>query len=135
MPGPCGIGWWSNNDGHCACLPKDAYWGSGAGHQTLLVVPSLNLIAVRNGRDLASLTTPIVPIEYASPTFKWLFEPLMHAITNGAPTKNIAPSFPNPFPSLSSLRRPPRREGSASARAGAPARRPADGKGSNQNGT
>ena len=30
------------------------------------------------------------------------------------------------FPSLSSLRRPPRREGSASARAGAPARWPAD---------
>lgn len=88
-PGPCGIGWWSNNDGHCACLPKDAYWGSGAGHQTLLVVPSLNLIAVRNGRDLAPLPTPIVPVEYANPTFKWLFEPLMHAITNGAPTKTI----------------------------------------------
>jgi len=33
---------------------------------------------------------------------------------------------PNPFPSLSSLRRPPRGEGSASARAGASARRPAD---------
>ena len=33
--------------------------------------------------------------------------------------------FPNPFPSLSSLRGPPRREGSASARAGALARRPA----------
>jgi len=88
-PGPCGIGWWSNNDGHCTCLPKDAYWGSGAGHQTLLVVPSLNLIAVRNGRDLAPLPTPIVPVEYASPTFKWLFEPLMQAITNGAPTKTI----------------------------------------------
>jgi hypothetical protein len=34
--------------------------------------------------------------------------------------------FPNPFLSLSSLRRPPRREGSASARAGAAAGRPAD---------
>jgi hypothetical protein len=38
----------------------------------------------------------------------------------------VAPPFPNPFASLSSLRRPPRREGSASAGAGAPARRPAD---------
>jgi hypothetical protein len=47
----------------------------------------LNLIAVRNGRDLAPLSTPVVPVEYASPTFKWLFEPLVHAITNGAPTK------------------------------------------------
>ena len=48
-PGNCGIGWWSNNDGSYPELPKDAFWGSGAGHQILLVVPSLNLIAVRNG--------------------------------------------------------------------------------------
>jgi hypothetical protein len=36
------------------------------------------------------------------------------------------PPFPSHFASFSSLRRPSRREGSASARAGAPARRPAD---------
>ena len=88
-PGPCGIGWWSNNDGHCACLPRDAYWGAGAGHQTLLVVPSLNLIAVRNGLELGPLPTAIAPVEYASPTFKWLFEPLMDAITNRAPPVTI----------------------------------------------
>ena len=46
----CGIGWWSNNQGACATLPKGAFWGSGAGHQVVLVVPSLKLIAVRNGR-------------------------------------------------------------------------------------
>jgi len=38
----------------------------------------------------------------------------------------VAPPFPNPFASLSSPCRPPRREGIASARAGARARRPAD---------
>ena len=81
-PGPCGIGWWSNNDGHCACLPKDAYWGAGAGHQTLLVIPSLNLIAVRNGQELGPLPVPMDSIKYATPTFKWLFEPLMEAVPN-----------------------------------------------------
>ena len=37
-----------------------------------------------------------------------------------------APPLPNTFPSLSALRRPPRRGGSASAGAGAAARRPGD---------
>jgi CubicO group peptidase (beta-lactamase class C family) len=48
-PGNFGIGWWSNNEGVCPQIPREAFWGSGAGHQVVLVVPSLNLIAVRNG--------------------------------------------------------------------------------------
>ena len=51
-PGPCGMGWWSNNEGDCAKLPRDAFFGSGAGHQILLVVPSLKLVVVRNGNVL-----------------------------------------------------------------------------------
>src|SRR5262249_52271882 len=53
-PGPCGIGWWSNNEGVHLSLPRDAFYGSGAGHQITLVVPSLNLIAVRNGEAFTS---------------------------------------------------------------------------------
>jgi CubicO group peptidase (beta-lactamase class C family) len=49
LPGDCGMGWWTNNGGRHPKLPKDAFWGAGAGDQLLLVVPSLNLIAVRNG--------------------------------------------------------------------------------------
>jgi len=78
-PGYCGIGWWSNNKGTCAALPKDAFWGSGAGHQVVLVVPSLHLIAVRNGRSLAEVHGD--PFDYAQPTFEWIFEPLIKAIT------------------------------------------------------
>lgn len=51
-PGDNGIGWWNNNDGHYANVPKDAYWGLGMGHQIVLVIPSLNLITVRNGADM-----------------------------------------------------------------------------------
>src|SRR6185436_15838521 len=74
-PGPNGIGWWNNNDGRYAKLPKDAYWGSGAGNQHLLVVPSLNLIAVRNGAALGGDGDRDV-------VNRLLFEPLMAAITD-----------------------------------------------------
>jgi CubicO group peptidase (beta-lactamase class C family) len=78
-PSTCGIGWWSNNTGRCARLPKDAFWGSGAGHQVVLVVPSLNLIAVRNGQ--VSAETPSSAM-FHNPIFQWLFEPLMDAVTD-----------------------------------------------------
>ena len=35
-----------------ASLPRDAFWGAGAGQPAALVVPSLKLIAVRNGGAL-----------------------------------------------------------------------------------
>jgi len=73
----CGIGWWSNNQGGCASLPKDAFWGSGAGHQVVLVVPSLKLIAVRNGRALPKIAASD---DYNRPMYKWLFEPLIEAL-------------------------------------------------------
>jgi CubicO group peptidase (beta-lactamase class C family) len=79
-PGNCGIGWWSNNDGLYPELPKDAFWGSGAGHQILLVVPSLNLIAVRNGGDLETVAAE--PGRYRNPVRRYLFGPLMEAITD-----------------------------------------------------
>jgi CubicO group peptidase (beta-lactamase class C family) len=71
----CGVGWWSNNQGAVAAIPKDAFWGSGAGHQCVLVVPSLGLIAVRNGQLLATGV-------YSEALYKWFFEPLMDTITD-----------------------------------------------------
>jgi CubicO group peptidase (beta-lactamase class C family) len=38
-PGNCGIGWWTNSGGEYPSLPPDAYFGSGAGNQVVLVVP------------------------------------------------------------------------------------------------
>jgi CubicO group peptidase (beta-lactamase class C family) len=52
-PGPAsGLCWWLNYDGVWPRIPRDAYVGAGAGQELLLVVPSLNLIVVRNGRAL-----------------------------------------------------------------------------------
>ena len=83
-PGPCGMGWWSNNEGDCAELPRDAFFGSGAGHQILLVVPSLNLIVVRNGNMLGNVEP--TPKSYHDAYRQFLFEPLMEALA-GAPSE------------------------------------------------
>jgi CubicO group peptidase (beta-lactamase class C family) len=53
LPGHCGMKFWTNADGRYPKLPKDTYYGAGAGDQLLIVVPSLNLIVVRNGETLA----------------------------------------------------------------------------------
>jgi CubicO group peptidase (beta-lactamase class C family) len=56
MPGHSGLGWWVNRGPAGTRLwksaPEDAFGGAGAGHQFLLVVPSLDLIVVRNGDRL-----------------------------------------------------------------------------------
>ncbi len=89
-PGPCGIGWWSNNEGDCTKLPRDAFFGSGAGHQILLVIPSLNVIVVRFGAVLAE--TDHHPKAYHEPYRLYLFEPLMEAITDVTPAPPRKPS-------------------------------------------
>jgi CubicO group peptidase (beta-lactamase class C family) len=44
--------WHINMDGFWEGVPRDAFAGLGAGDQTLFIVPSLNLVVVRNGGDL-----------------------------------------------------------------------------------
>jgi CubicO group peptidase (beta-lactamase class C family) len=78
-PGPCGMGWWSNNEGQHPRLPRDAFWGSGAGHQILLVVPSLNLVVVRNGAALGASKAD--PASFHELARRHLFDPLMDALT------------------------------------------------------
>lgn len=46
------LGWYSNKLGTWKHLPRDAFAGAGAGNQVLLVIPSLQLIIVRNGENL-----------------------------------------------------------------------------------
>jgi CubicO group peptidase (beta-lactamase class C family) len=71
----CAIGWWSNNQGVVAAVPNDAFWGSGAGHQCVIVVPSLGLIAVRSGQVLS-------PGPHRQALDTWFFDPLMNALTD-----------------------------------------------------
>ncbi len=82
MTGPCGIGWWSNALGNAPMLPRDAYFGSGAGHKILLIVPSLNLIVVRLGGDMVDAAH--APKEYHDTYNQFLFGPLMAAMNKAA---------------------------------------------------
>jgi CubicO group peptidase (beta-lactamase class C family) len=88
-PGHGGIGWWSNTDGKYPKLPRDAFWGSGAGHQVLFVVPSLNLLAVRNGGSLGTA------MEHHDMLNASLFAPLVEAI---ADAPRLRPPGAPPYP-------------------------------------
>ncbi|MGQ0636431.1 MAG: serine hydrolase [Planctomycetaceae bacterium] len=59
LPQNAGMGWWTNAGNRFAGLPRDAVWGAGAGHQLLLVVPSLQLVMVRNGAPLQTAAEEI----------------------------------------------------------------------------
>ncbi len=96
LPGHCGMGWWTNAAGRYAKLPKDAVWGAGAGDQVLLVIPSLNLIMVRNGQTIEPPPpdAPDVFAAYHDPRAKILFEPLVEAITDKRQPAGKAPAPP-----------------------------------------
>ncbi len=69
-----GLAWWINYDGVWPAVPRDAYAGAGAGHEVVLVVPSLDLIVVRNG-DAMKDDTPNAG--FFGPVYRYLFAPLM----------------------------------------------------------
>jgi hypothetical protein len=89
-PGHAGIGWWSNHDGKYPELPRDAFWGSGAGHQVVLVIPSLNLVAVRNGTSLGET------MEHHDMLNASLFAPLVEAVVPSAREPRAAVGAPYP---------------------------------------
>jgi len=84
-----GIGWWSNAHGDLGKAPPDAFSGEGAGHQIVFVVPSLNLIAVRNGGLLRS------DVEYHTALRQFLYDPLIDCIVD-TPEVTDRPALPYP---------------------------------------
>jgi CubicO group peptidase (beta-lactamase class C family) len=85
LPGAGGMGWWTNAERRCPALPQDAFWAAGAGGQVLLVVPSLKLIALRNGDRLDEGDNDRA-------IDKYFFTPLMDAMNRPASeNKNSLP--------------------------------------------
>ncbi|MHC4229294.1 MAG: serine hydrolase domain-containing protein, partial [Planctomycetota bacterium] len=76
QPG-CGLGWYTNFDAVWPKVPRDAFAGAGAGNQVLLVVPSLNLIVVRNGGNLYDAAKGE---GFWGGLEKHLFDPMMDAL-------------------------------------------------------
>ena len=90
MPSHMGLGWWVNHGPEGSRLwnsgPEDAFGGAGAGHQFLLVVPSLDLIVVRNGDRL----DPTLPFDEALDRF--VVGPVVKAVSE----TRTAPYPPSP---------------------------------------
>jgi CubicO group peptidase (beta-lactamase class C family) len=97
LPGHCGMGFWTNAGGRYPKLPHDTYYGAGAGDQLLIVVPSLNLIVVRNGESLAPEPKDARDVfeAYHDPRVKVLFEPIMGAITDRQKQPGASPYPPS----------------------------------------
>jgi CubicO group peptidase (beta-lactamase class C family) len=97
LPGHCGMGFWTNADGRYPGLPRDLYYGAGAGDQLLIVVPSRNLIVVRNGEALAP--EPKNPRDvfeaYHDQRVHILFEPVLDAISDRPQQSGAAPYPPS----------------------------------------
>jgi len=68
-----GLCWWLNSDGAMAQVPQDAFFGSGAGNQLLAVIPTLDLIVVRNGAQIS-------PDDHWAGVEDHLLNPLMEAV-------------------------------------------------------
>jgi Domain of unknown function (DUF4185) len=84
LPGHCGMGFWTNADCRYPKLPKDTYYGAGAGDQLLIVIPSLNLVVVRNGEALAPEPKGAKDVfeAFHDARVKVLFEPIVAAVTD-----------------------------------------------------
>ena len=80
-PAPAsGLAWYTNTDGIWPAAPRDTFAGAGASHQVVIVVPSLDLIVVRNGDALGD-TAP----GFWGPVYELIVKPLMDAVTTRAP--------------------------------------------------
>lgn len=79
-PGPAsGLCWWINSDGVWPEIPRDAFVGAGAGQELLLVVPSLNLVVVRNGAALGA------PDHFWKDAVEQVFNPVVEIAKSRSP--------------------------------------------------
>jgi CubicO group peptidase (beta-lactamase class C family) len=53
-----GVLWWTNANGRLANVPRDAYWAWGLGDSLIVVIPSLDIVAVRAGPQAAPGSSP-----------------------------------------------------------------------------
>lgn len=93
-PGPypeppvgAGGGWWLNVRGSWPHVPRDAFAGMGGGQEAVLVVPSLDLVMVRLGKELSSGEG-----DYTAAYRERLFDPLMHAVIGPSSRMRSSPS-------------------------------------------
>ena len=89
-----GLGWYCNFDGIWPGIPRDTFCGAGAGNQVLLVIPSLDMVVVRNGSNLFD---PEKNEDFWGGMYSRLFQPLLQAFVEPPyPASNLQAEFANP---------------------------------------
>lgn len=53
-----GVLWWTNANGQLPNVPRDAFWAWGLGDSLIVVIPSLDIVAVRAGAQAAPASSP-----------------------------------------------------------------------------
>lgn len=105
LPNNSGLGWWVNRElngaRHWPTAPSDAFWGAGAGHQCLLVVPSLDLIVVRQGEALDTR------VSFDDALERHLVAPVLAALLRLPEEAVVAPLAPWPEPAPLTARAAP----------------------------
>ncbi len=102
-PAPAsGLCWYTNRDRVWPSLPSDAVAGAGAGHQLLLVSPSLRLVAVRQGE---ALEQPAGRAGFWKAVDTHFFRPLAAALAEAGPYPPSAVIGQVSFEPLVSVRR------------------------------
>ncbi len=76
------LAWWSNFDGTWPQVARDTFNGSGAGHQSVTIIPSLDLVLVRNGQ---AMTDDRPDAGYFGPPERYLLNPLIAALQSAPP--------------------------------------------------
>ena len=80
-PAPAsGLAWYVNSDGVWPAAPRDTFAGAGASHELIVVIPSLDLIVVRNGAALADTKAG-----FWGPVYDLVIKPLIETVVVSAP--------------------------------------------------
>jgi CubicO group peptidase (beta-lactamase class C family) len=99
-----GLCWWLNVNGRWGKLPRDAFGGAGGNQQVLLVVPSLSLVMVRNGRYLSAAGEK----HFWEDIIEYLFSPMMDMLnketTTSSPRSSLQP-VAAPYPDSPAVKR------------------------------
>jgi|SRR3989344_2847200 len=79
-----GLLWWNNGDGTLANVPRDAYWSWGLYDSLIIVIPSLDIVAVRAGTSTQAWQNGWVPNYSVIQPF---IEPIVQSVfENSSPT-------------------------------------------------
>jgi len=97
-----GLLWWNNNDGTLADVPRDAFWAWGLYDSLILVVPSLDLVAVRTGDRGVSWKRRPGAHPYA--VLAGFFVPLVEAARAAGTRPDDAPGPYPPSPVIAQIR-------------------------------